>query len=153
GAPPLVKIADFGIAALPTGDVRGEPHPGGPPDDDAARPDGGGVAPTVQAAGGRLTRTGVVMGTIPYMAPELMRGARGATQRSDMFAFGIIAYQLLAGAYPRFDSGGEGQPMRAATLIRRAPLVHPEIAGLIDRCLSPFPVQRPRAGDVVRALG
>jgi serine/threonine-protein kinase len=52
-----------------------------------------GVADTV------LTKTGVVVGTVDYLAPELIRG-HPATQASDVYALGCLLYECLAGAPP-----------------------------------------------------
>jgi Tol biopolymer transport system component len=70
-----VKILDFGLAKLT--------HP---------EADQSGDAPTQQIA----TDAGTVMGTVGYMAPEQVRG-KPADPRSDIFAFGAILYEMLAG--------------------------------------------------------
>ena len=57
-----------------------------------------GVADTV------LTKTGVVVGTVDYLAPELIRG-QPATQSSDVYAFGCVLYECLAGAPPFAEQG------------------------------------------------
>lgn len=56
-----------------------------------------GVAHLGQAE--RVTGTGVLLGTVDYMAPELLDGAEAGT-RSDIWAFGIILYEMLAGERP-----------------------------------------------------
>jgi serine/threonine-protein kinase len=146
GGSPIVKIADFGIASLRSTDeenLERETLPAPLAD----------TVPGGEGAAARLTRTGVIMGTIPYMAPELTHeGARAATVRSDLYSFGIIAYQLLAGHYPRLA----GQPAQATPLglalppSARAP--RPELLRLVDRCLDPDPAGRPSATDVLCAL-
>jgi hypothetical protein len=70
-----VKILDFGLAKL----TRPEPASG----DDA---------PTVHA----VTEPGLIMGTAGYMSPEQVRG-QVADPRSDIFAFGAILYEMIAG--------------------------------------------------------
>lgn len=49
--------------------------------------------------GGRLTSTGVLLGTVEYMAPELFEGA-SADARADMYAVGVILYELMTGIPP-----------------------------------------------------
>src|SRR4029077_5013548 len=69
-----VKILDFGLAKLtyPAGSENGAP---------------------TQTEG---TEAGVVMGTVGYMSPEQVRG-QSADHRADIFAFGAILYEVLAG--------------------------------------------------------
>ncbi|MFN0252556.1 MAG: serine/threonine-protein kinase, partial [Kofleriaceae bacterium] len=78
------RIADFGLAALriDAGETAADDDRGLA---DTARP----VSP--------LTRAGEVFGTPAYMAPELISGAADAQPSSDIYAFGVIASELLAG--------------------------------------------------------
>ncbi len=46
-----------------------------------------------------LTRPGAVLGTAPYMAPEQLRG-EVCGPAADVFAFGVVLYEMLAGAHP-----------------------------------------------------
>src|SRR5579871_2485510 len=82
----LVKILDFGLAQV---------------DDTPVSEDGstGSIAPV------HLTRPGVVLGTAAYMSPEQAQG-KEIDQRSDVFSFGIVLYQMLTGALP-FQSNSE----------------------------------------------
>jgi eukaryotic-like serine/threonine-protein kinase len=77
GCPPLVKILDFGVSKM-TG-----PPAGGLRHEDLA-----------------LTRTGMVMGTPYYMAPEQARGERDLDARVDLYACGVILYEALTGRRP-----------------------------------------------------
>jgi hypothetical protein len=88
-----------------------------------------GLAKTVEAAS-LNTDVGLVVGTPRYMAPELFTGIR-ADARSDQFAFGVTAYELLAGVHP-------GSPMGAvpAALDTLVPEVGPVVARIIARTLS-----------------
>ena len=52
------------------------------------------------SAGGGLTRTGSVMGTPYYLAPEQIQDARSAGASSDQYALGVILYECLAGRRP-----------------------------------------------------
>ena len=85
GAPERMKLLDFGIAK-----VGGDP---------SASATGGG--------GKRLTQTGELMGTLAYMAPEFADG-KPASVHTDMYALGIMAYQLITGDVP-FNGRNEFQ--------------------------------------------
>jgi tRNA A-37 threonylcarbamoyl transferase component Bud32 len=146
---PGTKIADFGIAriadALPAaGDAAIDPHA------DTAM-----VAGTAQPSPLALTQAGFLLGTPVYMAPELAQGARDATPAADLWAFGVMAYQLIAGSVP-FDV-----PPVLEVIARRAwraPAALDEarcgarVAALVARCLSATPESRPTAQECVAAL-
>jgi hypothetical protein len=71
------RIADFGIAALRDNHVD-----------------------ALGATRDQLTAAGALLGTPIYMAPELARGAENASVASDVFAFGVLAYEMLTGKLP-----------------------------------------------------
>ena len=48
----------------------------------------------------RMTETGKVVGTFFYMAPEILMGTSDATEKSDIYSFGLLAYELLTGQHP-----------------------------------------------------
>ena len=75
----FVKVLDFGIAKL-TGDQQGS----------------------------RRTRTGIVMGTPAYMSPEQCEGRGLIDHRTDIYALGILLYEMLAGQVP-FRGEGYGE--------------------------------------------
>src|SRR6185503_15723058 len=60
-----------------------------------------------------LTNEGMIAGTLPYMAPELLRGQRG-DQRSDIWALGVLLYEMVSGRRP--FSGATGFELSAAIL-------------------------------------
>ena len=76
------------------------------------------------------TNVGIVVGTPRYMAPELFTGLR-ADARSDQYAFGVTAYELLSGVYP----GSANGPVPAA-LDSLVAEVSPAVARIVARTLS-----------------
>jgi formylglycine-generating enzyme required for sulfatase activity len=82
--------------------------------------------------------THLVVGTRPYMAPELLARAP-ATPRSDLYALGVVLHELCTGELPR------GTPQRPEEVPPRAgggPEVDPDFAAIIARCLAPDPLER-----------
>jgi hypothetical protein len=86
---------------------------------------------------GEVTDEGTVLGTAPYMSPEQVRG-QPADPRSDIFAFGAILYEMLAGK--RAFEGGTGADTISAILTRNPPRIARSMpAGLervVRRCLE-----------------
>jgi eukaryotic-like serine/threonine-protein kinase len=127
-----VKILDFGLAKLT--------HP-----EDSSSAD----ALTMQVA----TDPGVVMGTVGYMSPEQVRG-KAADHRSDIFSFGSLLYEMLAGKRAFYgDSPADtmsailkDDPPELAETARNIP---PALQRLVNHCLEKNPGQRfQSAGDV-----
>src|SRR5262249_6321310 len=85
-----------------------------------------GIAFVTQAAGARLTKTGIIPGTLRYMSPEQFR-ASTTDSLSDVFAYGVVYYELLRGVHP-FE--GDSQPALLYNIVHEeaAPLhvVYPE---------------------------
>jgi tetratricopeptide (TPR) repeat protein len=105
----------------------------------------------------QITREGDVLGSSAYMSPEQALGMV-VDARSDVFAFGIVLYEMLSGARP-FGGATLGE-VRAAIareepvpLAERAPGVGPALAGVVMRCLRKSAAERPAsAGEIVEAL-
>jgi serine/threonine protein kinase/tetratricopeptide (TPR) repeat protein len=93
-----------------------------------------------------------ITGTLPYMAPELLRGQE-ADVRSDVWALGVVLYEMAAGRRP--FRGGTAYEL-SASILREAPpaispMPPPVLQSVIDKCLDKDPTQRYRSGGEVRA--
>jgi hypothetical protein len=124
----VAKVGDFGIAALL---------------DEAAIPG--------------LTRTGMVIGTPTYMAPELAQGVRAATAAADIFSFGVLCYEVLTRrlphAVPPVLEARFGHSLPAPEPVdQAAPSLPKSLARLIDACLQVDPASRPTARSAVTTL-
>ena len=104
-----------------------------------------------------VTRTAGVVGTVAYMSPEQANGAEvGPT--SDVFSFGVLAYELLTGRKP-FEGRGPGAVIAAIVNGRYTPIVAVrrevpgQLAAVVERCLEKDPADRFQSGkDVADAL-
>jgi len=133
---PHARISDFGISRFR---ALAEPSPLA----DTVTPSGGGK-------GHALTRTGALIGTPLYMAPEAARGGQAVDRPADVFAFGLIAYELLAGRLP-FAAPPALELLADRPMPPAAPLDAPQ-AELIMACLSESPEARPLIRDVLQRL-
>ncbi|HUO66060.1 MAG TPA: protein kinase [Gammaproteobacteria bacterium] len=91
----------------------------------------------------RKTREGVVVGTVAYMSPEQAAGQL-VDARSDVFSFGIVLYELLAGRRP-FDGANDLETLKAIAHAAPAPLppTVPEILRIaVDKALEKDPADR-----------
>jgi serine/threonine-protein kinase len=119
-----------------------------------------GVAKAIAASASdvSVTGTGLALGTPLYMAPEQASADPTTDHRADIYAFGILAFEVLAGQ-PPFSGTNAAQLIRAH-LTENAPSVRtrrehvPEgVDDLIARCLSKRPADRPQSADeLVTAL-
>jgi tRNA A-37 threonylcarbamoyl transferase component Bud32/Flp pilus assembly protein TadD len=120
----LVKILDFGLAKLLAADE---------------------TVVGLAAAEPAVTQTGMIVGTPAYLSPEQLRG-RPADTRSDVFAVGLVLYELLAGANPfRRDSAIE--TMHAILQVTPEPVdaafgAPPELSAIIRRATDKDPAKR-----------
>ncbi|MGN6105059.1 MAG: serine/threonine-protein kinase [Kofleriaceae bacterium] len=127
---PEVKLLDFGLAKL--------------------MPEAG-VAPF-------QTKAGAVLGTPEYMSPEQARGAR-VDHRTDLYALGVVTFEILAGARPFASSGSdplailkahaEQPPPSLAALVPELPL---ELVQLVSAMLAKEPGARPSLAAVRTVL-
>ncbi|HEY3133723.1 MAG TPA: protein kinase [Gemmatimonadaceae bacterium] len=97
-----------------------------------------------------LTGLGVTLGTPAYMAPEQATGDPSVDHRADIYAFGVMAYEMLTGSHP--FQGRSTQAMLAAHVVenpepiaRRRPAVPHPLAALVMRCLEKHPADRPQS--------
>jgi tRNA A-37 threonylcarbamoyl transferase component Bud32/tetratricopeptide (TPR) repeat protein len=115
-------------------------------------------ASRAQALGDTLTQAGASVGTPLYMSPEQAAADPDTDHRTDIYSFGCLAYELLAGEAP--FSATSPQRLLAAHLgeqprpiVERRPDTPALLADLVMQCLAKDAGQRPqRAGDLVRVL-
>src|SRR5262249_35882893 len=120
-----VKVLDFGLSkamddrsASPAGERPGLTH-----------------SPTLSMM---ATQAGIILGTASYMSPEQAKGL-AADQRSDIFSFGVVLFEMLTGRQP--FQGETAPEILASVLIRDAdlaampPNLNPRLVDLVKRCL------------------
>ncbi|MFI5309758.1 MAG: protein kinase [Gemmatimonadales bacterium] len=120
-----------------------------------------GIARAISAAaeadrGKTLTALGTIVGTPAYMAPEQAAG-ESVGPRADLYAWGVIAYEVLGGAHP-FASHASAQAILAAHIAEvPAPLAERRrdlpnsVTTLVDRCLAKDPERRPKDASEILA--
>ena len=89
-----------------------------------------------------LTRPGQVLGTLDYLAPELIRGT-GATPASDIYALGCVAFECLAGTPPFADRSLFGVGTAHLEEEPPAPPAPTDVAAALLRALEKDPTARP----------
>ncbi|MEQ9324540.1 MAG: serine/threonine-protein kinase [Polyangiaceae bacterium] len=137
-APPLVKVLDLGLAKVVEMTTSATPDPLKVP-----------------------TRTGVVLGTPRYMAPEQVAGS-DVDGRADLYAVGLLLYRMLCGRGP-FDEARSFEDILAAHVLQEpkapsealragdggAPALPPALDALILRCLNKRPEERPVSAEAL----
>jgi serine/threonine-protein kinase len=132
----LVQLLDFGLAKVPVEDLA------------------------LDAGRRSLTQAGVVFGTVAYMPPEAALGMRSIDRRSDLYALGVVLYELLASRHPftatepmaLFAQQRNAIPSRIS---ERSPgvVVPPVLEEVVRRLLEKDPDARPQnARELVVAL-
>ncbi len=119
------KILDFGLVKLPADNSSA-----GAPEEETTR----------------VTREGLILGTLPYMSPEQAQG-RNVDPRSDVFSLGVILYEMITGKRP---FGGETRASLVAAILKDAPRpvsdlrtdLPATLEELILSCLEKEPEQR-----------
>jgi serine/threonine-protein kinase len=116
-----------------------------------------GIARDVESDKPSVTRTGIAMGTPHYMAPEQAMSAREASFPADVWALGVILYEILSGTVP-FPGETAGSIIAAAVteahrpLVALSPTTPAALSALVDRCLAKRPSERPaHAGALLEA--
>jgi TolB-like protein/Tfp pilus assembly protein PilF len=122
-----VKVLDFGLARMLEGDLE-------------------------QTVAAPLSEAGQALGTVPYMAPEQLRG-EAVDARADLFALGVIVYELATGRRP-FE--GKSLVDVSSAILRDAPApaeMPAELARIVARCLAKDVRERwPSAQEVANEL-
>ena len=125
GHPDFVKLLDFSIAKLVNNDVISS-----------------------VSANQNLTLQGAVFGTPQYMSPEQVRG-KDLDERTDVYALGVIFYQMLSGFVPFYENTPQGTMVAHLTepvprFEDRVPHldIHPDAAQLVYDCLEKDPEER-----------
>jgi eukaryotic-like serine/threonine-protein kinase len=114
------KLIDFGIAKMPLGGSATSKH---------------------------ATRSGALWGTVAYMSPEQTRGSTDVDPRTDVWALGVVLFEMLAGAHP-FEAATEADTMLKILveplplLAERLPTAPSALRDVIERALERDPAER-----------
>ena len=118
---PYAKLLDFGLAKTSAGD------------------NAAGALSMLPTTPANLTAQGVILGTLQYMSPEQLEG-KDVDARSDVFAFGVLLYELTTGVHP-FAGSSAASTIAAiigaepAPLAQRNPRLPAELDRIVRKCL------------------
>jgi serine/threonine protein kinase len=140
GGTMVAKVLDFGVSKVAAHSGIGAASGGGP----ASQP----AQP--------ITKTGAVIGTVAYMAPEQMLDAKRVDARADLWSVGIMLFELLTRKPP---FGAPSDPGIVTTMLTRPPLsltalrpdVPQRLEKVIVRCLEKDPQRRHATASAVAA--
>src|SRR5690349_11042095 len=144
-------VADFGVAKA----VAAAAGAGDRPERDSA--------PAPSGVEGRdlyhhVTSLGVALGTPAYMSPEQATADPNTDHRADLYAFGVLAYEILTGQTP-FGKRSPAELLAAHVtepprpIADARPNLPPALAALVMRCLQKRPADRPQsAGEILQSL-
>jgi hypothetical protein len=107
-----------------------------------------GIALAVSAAaGGRMTETGLSLGTPHYMSPEQATAEKDITARSDIYSLASVLYEMLTGSPPHTGASAQqvimkiiAEPVAAVTVMRKS--VPPNVAAAVIKGLEKLPADR-----------
>jgi len=131
------KVIDFGLVPGMFDTVHEAPEKGSPETTDTR---------TFMTVAAGPARRGVA-GTLAYMAPEQFLGLRACDTRSDIYAFGVVMYQMMSGQRP-FEAPASASPFDAYLAlhnerqIERVPNCEPQLESIILKCLRKKPLER-----------
>ncbi len=143
-----VKVLDFGLAKLTER---------GAPDDAPTETAGVSFGAPAGVPSAPATRTGVILGTVAYMSPEQAEG-KPVDARSDVFSFGAVLYEMLAGRRP-FQ--GDSHLSILTAILREPPMplkkfrpdIPADLEGIVSRSLEKNRESRyPSAAELWREL-
>ena len=151
--PDVLRIATEVASALDYAHRRGTVHRDIKPEnillhDGAALVADFGIALAVQQAGGqRMTQTGLSLGTPQYMAPEQASGDPNIDLRADVYALGVVAYEMLLGEPPFTGPSAQAVVAKVMTeeprlLIPQRRSVPPYVERAVLRALEKLPADR-----------
>ncbi len=115
-----------------------------------------GISREVGRKGPSLTHSGSLIGTPYYMSPEQMRSSRDVDTRSDVWALGVVLYELLTDTVPFPGNSVTEVCARVlegdrASLSTVAPEMHPGLVAIVDRCLCLSPELRFQSAEELAA--
>ncbi|MBC7894011.1 MAG: serine/threonine protein kinase, partial [Cytophagaceae bacterium] len=107
-----------------------------------------GIALAVSAAaGGRMTETGLSLGTPHYMSPEQATAEKDLTKRSDLYSLATVLYEMLTGAPPHTGATAQQiimkiitEPAEPVTKLRRSVAAH--VSEAVSKALEKLPADR-----------